>query len=274
MLGYVPPVERRPRMWLPKTTLPLATGRVVSRDRRSLASTLPANGRQRRRGLIIDLDDTLYPRERFVRSGLAAVARHVHVHHGIAAADAYAVMTRALARGGAGFELQALCGRFALPTETIPTLVEVIRSHTPSLILPLETQATLRRLRAEGWALAILTNGLPSVQFRKVAALGLAALVDDVIYAEEHAAGGKPSPVPFRAAVRGLDLDASDCVCVGDDAARDVRGARALGVATIRLARPGNAVQASEEADLVIDSLRQLPDAASLLLRKVTADVA
>lgn len=277
MYGYVPPVERRPRMWLPKTTLPLSTptgSRIVARDRRSVVSTLSGKGRQSRRGLIIDLDDTLYPRERFVQSGLAAVARHVHMQHGVPIEDAYAVMTRATARGGAGRELQALCDHLALPSETVATLVEIFRTHTPTLFLPLVAQETLRALRAQGWALAVLTNGLPSVQFRKIAALGLAALVDDVIYAEEHAAGGKPSVAAFRAALCGLDLDAAQCVCIGDDAARDVRGARALGIATIRLARSGVPVPATDEADLVIDCLRQLPDAAALLLRTVTADVA
>jgi putative hydrolase of the HAD superfamily len=277
MYGYIPPVERRPRMWLPKTTLPLSTpasSRVAARDRRSVVSTLSGKGRRSRRGLIIDLDDTLYPRERFVQSGLAAVARHVHIHHGVPLEDAYAVMARATARGGAGLELQALCDRLAVPSATIATLVEIFRGHTPTLFLPAVTHETLRTMRAQGWALAVLTNGLPSVQFRKIAALGLAALVDDVIYAEEHAAGGKPSVAAFRAALRGLDLEAAECVCIGDDAARDVRGARALGIATIRLARPGVSVAAADEADLVIDSLRQLPDAAALLLRTVTADVA
>ena len=277
MLGYIPPVERTPRVWFPRTTLPVApavAGRYVSRDRRALLSSLPAHGRRSRRGLIVDLDDTLYPRERFVRSGLAAVARHVHLHHGVPVEQAFAVMTRALAGGRAGGELQALCDRFALRSDVVPVLLEVFRSHTPVLFLPLAASDTLRTLRAQGWALAILTNGLPSVQFRKVAALGLAALVDDVIYAEEHAPGGKPSPAPFRAALRALDLDAAECVCVGDDAARDVRGARALGVATIRLARPGVSVPAGQDADVVIESLRQLPDAASLVLRTVTADVA
>ncbi|MNC86911.1 Phosphoglycolate phosphatase [compost metagenome] len=112
------------------------------------------------------------------------------------------------------------------------------------------------------------------MQFRKVAALGIAALVDEVVYAEEHAPGGKPHAAPFRAALRALDLEPADCACIGDDPVRDVRGARALGIATIRLARRAIAIAPADEADLVIDSLRTLPDAAALLLSKVTADVA
>ena len=313
MVGHVPPVERQRNM--PKapgrSLAAAAVSRYIARRQQSPVSGL-VKVRKPRRGLVIDLDDTLYPRERFVRSGLAAVSRHVSDRFGIPAEDAFAVLTRASARGRAGSEMQVLCDRFDLPSDVIGTLVDVFRSHAPTIFLPAEAEQTLRLLRAQGWALAILTNGLPSVQFRKVAALGLTALVDDVIYAEEHAAGGKPSSAPFRAALRALDLDPSECVCVGDDAARDVRGARALGIATIRVARFGlpvpvrlkpdstdasvdstaaNVVSGfsrtltlADEADAVIDSLRQLPEAAPLLLHppsprlrrtgRVTADVA
>jgi putative hydrolase of the HAD superfamily len=241
---------------------------------RSVPAAVASRVRPAGRGVIIDLDDTLYPRERFVRSGLAAVAHHVSVHHGVAADAAYACLARASANGHAGTEMQALCERFGLSADLIPALVQVFRTHTPSLFLGAEPVEALQRLRAGGWALAILTNGLPSVQFRKIAALGITSLVDEVIYAEEHAPGGKPSAAPFLAALRSLELEASQCVCVGDDPARDMRGARTVGMASIRLARPGVQVEPGEEADLVIDSLRQVPDAASLLLSTVTAHVA
>jgi putative hydrolase of the HAD superfamily len=272
MLGYVPPVARKPVSWT-------AAGALVGQEGSSRVPDwlLTVNGshqRPARRGLILDLDDTLYPRERFVRSGFAAVAQHVSAKHGIDAGAAYALMTRTLAAGGAGREMQALCERFALPPAIVPGLVDVFRMHTPSLFLSREVAETLRDLRADGWALAILTNGLPSVQFRKVAALGLTEFVDEVVYADEHAPGGKPSAAPFEAALRGLDLAAAQCVCVGDDAARDVRGARALGIPTIRMARPGVTVAPADEADTVISSMRQLPAAAGLLMSMVTADVA
>jgi putative hydrolase of the HAD superfamily len=280
MFGYVPPVARRPLLWAhtgPHRRLAAPPATRLPRSRREAGLQVAGTetpAQRTGRGLILDLDDTLYPRERFVRSGLAAVAHYVGVHHGIAAERAYSVMARASANGQHGRELQVLCDRFGLPSGMIPALVQVFRTHTPSLFLGRESVETLQRLRADGWALAVLTNGMPSVQFRKVAALGVTSLVDEVIYAEEHAPEGKPAPAPFMAALRSLELDASQCVCVGDDAARDVRGARALGMATIRLARPGVSISSEEEADAVIQSMRQVPDVARLLLTNVTAHVA
>ncbi len=277
MLGYVPPVGRLPMPPRPDAAS-LALDRFFTRGRRMrlpmAANEASGLARSVRRGLILDLDDTLYPRERFVRSGLAAVAQHVSAARGVAADEAFRVMTRALATGRAGAEMQALCDRYGWPHDDIPGLVDVFRTHTPSLFLGTEVVEALRTLRRGGWSLVVLTNGLPSVQFRKVAALGLVSLVDDVIYAEEHAAGGKPSAAPFRAALKSLDLTAAECVCAGDDVERDIHGARALGIATIRLARPGVEPAPAAEADVVIHSIRQLPDAATLLRGKVVADVA
>ena len=275
MFGYVPPVGRLQSPPPPDASA-ASLVRHFSRGRRmrAVAAEAPSLGRGTRRGLIVDLDDTLYPRERFVRSGLAAVAQHVSALHGVDAEEAYSVLTRALASGWAGAEMQALCDRFGWPYDDIPAFVDVFRSHTPSLFLAAEAAEALRTLRRAGWGLVVLTNGLPAVQFRKVVALDLMSLVDDVIYAEEHARGGKPSAAPFHAALRSLDLTAADCVCAGDDAVRDVHGARELGMATIRLARPGVEVSPEAEADVVIHSIRQLPDAATLLRAKVVADVA
>jgi HAD superfamily hydrolase (TIGR01509 family) len=134
----------------------------------------------------------------------------------------------------------------------------------------------LHELRAAGWRLAALAHGVPPVQFRRIAALGLTSLVDEIVYAEEHVAGGKPAAAALKAALRSLELGAGQSVSVGDDPVRDVRAARALGMRTIRVSCPGilHGTAPVDEADVVIDSLRQLPGAARLLLDTVTADVA
>jgi putative hydrolase of the HAD superfamily len=267
-IGYIPPV--------PRLRLPARQGNPwVHAPWADTTSTDTGGARRRgRRGVLLDLDDTLYPRERFVMSGFAAVAGHVEQVFGVPGQLAYGVLLRAHATAQRGHELQALCERFGLSDDLVPGLVDVFRRHLPSLWLNHDVTEALDALRGSGWRLAILTNGLPSVQFRKVAALGLTSLVDEVVYAEEHAAGGKPAGAAFRAALKALDLTADHCVIVGDDLGRDVRGARAAGIRTIRLARPYVAPAPGDDADMVIDAIRQLPEAAALLLDTVTADVA
>ena len=182
---------------------------------------------QPKRGIIIDLDDTLYPRE-----------------------------------------------RFELDAAEVTHMLRVFRTHDPSLWLPYESGEALRRLRADGWRIAILTNGLPSVQAAKVAALAVAPMVDQVVYADAVVPGGKPAPEAFAAALELLDVPASRCVMVGDDPAADIDGGRAAGLRTVRLTRPGVTVTPGHEADVILYDIHLLPSAARAALDMVTLDVA
>ena len=223
------------------------------------------------RGVIVDLDETLYPRDRFVRSGLTAVAQHVELCFGIPAASALTAMLTAAVHER-GREFQALCHVFGLEKRVLPQLIEVFRTHRPVLRLFPDATASLRQLRADGWRLAILTNGAPQVQALKVQALGLADLVDHVVFAEEHARGGKPHRDAFGAALRRLDLPARRCVMVGDDPRRDVCGARKVGMRTIGIRR--NGVGSRMGADIVVDCLGRVPAAAGALIQKVPSHAA
>jgi putative hydrolase of the HAD superfamily len=222
------------------------------------------------RGLIFDLDDTLYPRRRFVRSGFAAVAQFVERQFGIAAS--VVLMTLLKAQGSQRIELQALCEAFNLPQGAIPRLVQVFRSHRPALWLFHDAEATLRELRANGWRLAILTNGLPQVQTIKIDALGLRSLVDHVVFAAEHADGGKPHPAAFREVLARLALPADRCVMVGDDVECDVRGAHGMGMPAIRILR--DVTISPGEGDATVAFLADVPAIAEALLRRVDAHAA
>lgn len=225
------------------------------------------------RGLIVDLEDTLFPRESYLRSAFAAVARHLSATADLDAGDAYGVLVRARLTGERGRELQALCARFGFPPAYVPALVDVMRTHVPSIALSHGAPFMLRQLRQLGWRIAVLTNGRPDQQARTIAALRLEALVDEVVFAEAHAPGGKPAAEPFLAALARLRVPAARCVCVGDDPIDDIAGAARVGLRTIRLARPG-AVHAGVDADLVVDALHTVPVAATSLLAGVMTDAA
>jgi putative hydrolase of the HAD superfamily len=233
--------------------------------------------RSRRRlpgGLIVDLDDTLYPRDRFVLGGLAVVARHVAARYAVSADAAFATMLRVFAGPERGRELQALCAAHAIPGGVIPELIALFRDHRPSLQLAPTVVDTLASLRRDGWRIAVLTNGLPSVQAKKAAALDLARHVDHVVYAEAYAPIGKPAPAAFAAALRRLDLLPESCIVVGDDPVCDIRGAHRAGMRAVRVARPGIAVLPGEEADAIVDRFADVPLAVASLQEMVTIDVA
>jgi len=229
------------------------------------ASARPERARKSR-GMIIDLDDTLYPRGRFVQSGFAAVASHLAATTNLSADRAYAHLSRCAARGESATAFQSLCVKFNLSLDLVGVLLEVFRAHKPNIFLGHGAVELLIGLRRDGWRLAVVTNGLPAVQARKVDALGLSTLVDHVIFAENLAAGGKPAPAVFREALLRLGTRAERSVAVGDDARSDIAGARAIGIATIRLALSTVTIPEGQEADLVVGSLTDVQRAATALI--------
>jgi putative hydrolase of the HAD superfamily len=213
--------------------------------------------------VIFDLDDTLYSERRFALSGFRAVAHVVAAARGVAPTFAFAVLVDCLRRGRRAEAFQTLCASLEYSVESIPALVEIYRSHVPALALPRSSARMLCEVRRR-YPIAIVTNGDPDVQRRKVTALQLESLVDAVVYACEHGSGtGKPEAAPFLAAAERLTIPAARCVFVGDDPHRDVAGARAVGMRTIRVVRgphrhwmasPGNA-----DADAVTATMSDVP---------------
>ena len=218
------------------------------------------------RAVIFDLDDTLYERDQFVQSGFAAVADELERRYNLPAPWILATLRRARVRGHAGRELQALCADHGLPESLIPELVEIIRRHEPALTLGSVSAAVIAQLRADGWRVAILTNGFPVTQRAKVEALGLEARVDAVLYAEEHAPGGKPSRAAFEAALAAVGVPAARAVFVGDDLVRDIEGGRSAGLFTIRVVTSGGVCRTEGDAD-AIARLEDVPRLAARLVK-------
>jgi putative hydrolase of the HAD superfamily len=223
--------------------------------------------------IVFDLDDTLYPRVRHVHSGFSAVARAIARRFDLRVDVVYRRLKAAHDRGHRGTELQDVCASFGLNEVLVPDLVQIMRSHGPQIWLSYDAGDVLLALRARGWRTAVLTNGIPSVQAAKVRALGLHELVDHVLYADEHAPGGKPAADVFLAALNRLEVAPQNAVMVGDDRVNDIEGARAVGMRTILLAR-GERPQHDGGADLVVQELTDLPRVALNLVQDRTAHAA
>ena len=215
-----------------------------------------------RRAVIFDLEDTRSRERRFVLSGLRAVACDIARRHGVPADETWRVMQRHFRRTGRAALLQAVCRAQNLPLQEIPGWVALIRAHTPSLRLPVRSAAALRRVRADGYRVGILTNGPPDTQRTKVRALGLEAMVDAIVYADEHAPGGKPHPDCFDAVLSAVGVPASRAVFVGDHPLNDIDGARAAGMRTVWLSAPH---VPRPSAHIIVSSLSAVPAALRLL---------
>lgn len=186
-----------------------------------------------KRALVFDLDDTLYAERRFALSGFAAVSWHVAARYGSSRRAAFSLLRREMSAGRRAEAFQTLAGHLDLPETIVPELRGIYRAHTPALKLPGASRAVLEQAR-QSWKLAVLTNGAPDIQRRKVAVLGLTPLVDAILYAHEIGEG-KPDPAVFLAACEAVDVPAQAAVMTGDNPWCDVDGARRAGLRTIRI---------------------------------------
>jgi putative hydrolase of the HAD superfamily len=224
------------------------------------------------RALLFDLDDTLYPERRFALSGFAEVARVVERTYGIPAAQAFGLLQKSLRRGLRAQAFQRLAHAIGAGDTAIEEFRDAYRAHRPRLRLPAQARAALAAARSH-WRVGILTNGLPAVQRAKVEALGLTALVDQVVYAHDVGAG-KPHPEVFHAACRTLGVWPADAVMAGDDPWCDVDGARRAGLLAIRVRRGWHrAVDAglTGPADATVESIADVPLAAARLIQERAA---
>ncbi|MDR1817214.1 MAG: HAD family hydrolase [Puniceicoccales bacterium] len=189
--------------------------------------------------VVFDLDDTLFPERDYVESGFRAAGERVEQLFG-----REGFTSAALARfnnGERGKIFDAALGDLRIPASpaAVRELVRVYREHAPVLTLGDAEKTLLRELRASQRRLGIITDGYLEVQKRKVAALGIAPLVDVVIYSDTWGREAwKPSARPFRELENALRAPPAQCLYVADNPQKDFIGARTAGWRSVRLRLP------------------------------------
>lgn len=200
------------------------------------------------RALLIDLDDTLYDEASYVRSGMAAIAGEIARLPGTpSAAQVTAELLAELDRSGRGKVFDVILERLGVSPDPalIAGLVEAYRDHRPTIALWPGVREALADLAGDH-RLAIVTDGLGRMQRRKVAALGVEPLVQDIIYCWELG-WPKPDPRAFVSAMQGLGAAASETLVVGDNPMHDMAAARAAGIRSVRIRSGRFAGQACED---------------------------
>lgn len=187
------------------------------------------------RGIVFDLDDTLYPQVEYKRSGFKIVAHWATVHLGLDYDECLEQLEKILRNKGPSYHhmFDDLISHFGLDQGIVPEMVRIFVDHAPRIACYPEVPEMLSRLGSI-FRLGILTDGPVTVQQQKIASLKLELYVDLILYSDSLSLE-KPEPALFAWFEQQFSLPGTSLVYVGDNPAKDFIGARSRKWMTIRV---------------------------------------
>ena len=194
------------------------------------------------KGVIFDLDDTLYSEKQYVRSGFRAAA-------GLLECDAAEekLWDYFLQGKSAIDELLNELGQ----QEKKAQCLRAYREHMPEIELYEGVEELIRRLKEEEIFVGIITDGRVEGQKNKLEALGLDRLITDVIITD--ALGGvrfrKPNDIAFRIMQCRWGIPFEEMVYIGDNPHKDFQAPKQLGMRSIYFENKGGLYYSPEFSD-------------------------
>ncbi len=187
------------------------------------------------KGLVFDLDDTLYPQIEYKRDGMHSVDNWLAQKGILKKNEGFSELDLLLKEKGAShpFIFDDFVARKKLPVKLAGKLVSVFIDNTPKINCFPGVISLLRQLR-ESFTLGILTDGRTSSQEKKVIALNLRDEVDLILYSDSMNLE-KPSTKLYRWVEERLDLPGEALAYIGDNPTKDFYGANKLNWLTIQV---------------------------------------
>lgn len=215
-------------------------GAVFSRFDQSICVDNNANT-QPIKGVIFDLDDTLYSEKQYVRSGYVKIAEYLGDKTAAEKLWSYFEQGKR-----AIDELLAEINRPDLKDKCL----EVYRNQMPDITLYDGVAELIGELKSKGVKVGIITDGRVEGQKNKLKALGLDNLVDDIIITDEL--GGvqfrKPNDISFRIMQCRWKIPFEQMIYVGDNPSKDFKAPRQLGMRWLYFDNPDGLYSKSYEA--------------------------
>lgn len=197
------------------------------------------------RGVLFDLDDTLFDHRGCSRDALEAVRlcdeqlsavppdELEHSHAGLLEDLHEEVMVGRMPLERARHErFRRLLARWGGNEENAPAAAAAYRDRYRDSRRAVPGAAALLEALGARLPVGIVSNNLYDEQTEKLRVCGLDRFVTTLIVSE-RAGVAKPDPAIFRLALRDLQCEAGECVMVGDAWTADVAGAQSAGLRAI-----------------------------------------
>jgi putative hydrolase of the HAD superfamily len=180
------------------------------------------------KGVVFDLDDTLYSEKDYVRSGYRAIARLFPQIDNVEQKLWTAFEHRTAAID------EVLVSEGLYTPENKMAALNTYRSHEPEITLYPQVRELLLHLKRK-YTLGLITDGRPDGQRKKIKALNIENLFDAIIITDEL--GGiecrKPNEIAFRAMQQSFGIPFEQMVYIGDNIIKDFIAPERLGMKSI-----------------------------------------
>jgi len=228
----------------------------------------------KRKAVIFDLDDTLYPESSYVQSGFQAVASWIHDEAIVETPpESIARQLWDLQQQNPGRAFDLWLSENEIHDTSVTQMIAIYRSHDPAISPFPEIAGVLGQLRESGFLLGVITDGYLEVQKRKWGVLQLGHHFKSVVFSDSFGRDNwKPHSRPYQVSLQQLGVPALHAVYIGDNPAKDFLGARRCGLRSVRFRSPGGVYSAFETADAQsapddeVQQLNQVPDCVSRLI--------
>ena len=224
---------------------------------------IPPETARKLKGLVFDLDDTLYLQADYKRSGFKAVAAWLSEYKDIDSIWAYKALDNILQEKGPShpYIFNLFVERYGLESHIVTKLVEVFIEHQPQISCFSGVSDMLSRLRKQ-YKLGILTDGRLASQEKKITALRLRDKVDAILCSDSMETS-KPDESLYSWFEEKFDLAPSELAYIADNPAKDFVGANQLGWRTVRVLTGEHAMVHAfppYDAQLCIENILKIDD--------------
>jgi putative hydrolase of the HAD superfamily len=143
--------------------------------------------------------------------------------------------------------------------ENADAITEMYVSDYPKINIPISGAVNAVKELSNKFLLAVITNGLPDVQYRKIEAIGLKDIFSAIVLSEELGIR-KPDPEIFLYAAHALRVQPAECLFVGDSYRNDIIGAKTSGMKACwyNCKSSGTDISSGISADFEIHDFREL----------------
>lgn len=178
------------------------------------------------RGVIFDLDDTLYSEKEYVRSGYRKIGEYLGIE------DAEEKLWAFFLEGKPAID--AYLEEIGMVDKKEACLA-IYRNQIPDIQLYIGVEKMISDLKERNIKVGIITDGRPEGQRNKLKVLGLDDIVDDVIITDEL--GGvqfrKPNDISFRIIQNRWKIPFEQIIYIGDNPNKDFQAPKQLGMRSI-----------------------------------------